>query len=103
MDVYIYAADIYCEDCGRAIRERIISEGNAPADYDDETSYDSDEFPKGPFSDGGGESDCPQHCASCGVFLENPLTSDGYDYVREQHAAHESEITAMWCEFYDVD
>lgn len=31
MDAYIYAADIYCEDCGRAIRKDIRRAGNAPA------------------------------------------------------------------------
>jgi len=29
MLVYIYAADIYCEQCGEAIRERITREGFA--------------------------------------------------------------------------
>lgn len=32
-------------------------------------------------ADGGGEADTPQHCANCGVPLENPLTSDGVHYV----------------------
>lgn len=31
MDAYIYAADIYCEDCGRTIRKDIRRAGNAPA------------------------------------------------------------------------
>ena len=37
----------------------------------------------GPLPDGGGEADTPQHCAHCGVFLENPLTQDGVKYVVE--------------------
>jgi hypothetical protein len=48
MKHFIYAADQWCEDCGNAIRDRIISEGKAPSNPDDEASYDSDEFPKGP-------------------------------------------------------
>lgn len=42
---------------------------------------DTDTFPAGPFADGGGESDSPQHCADCGLFLENDLTEDGLAYV----------------------
>jgi hypothetical protein len=86
MQVYIYQADIYCEDCGRKIRKRIKAEGNAPADPRDETTYDSDEYPKGPTADGGGESDKPEHCGACHCSLENSLTTDGVEYVLE-HAA----------------
>lgn len=97
MNAYIYQADIFCADCGRSIRKRIKQEGKAPADPRDENTYDSDEYPKGPYQDGGGEADCPQHCgagADClnamelggfkvGAWLENPLTADGVAYVRQ--------------------
>jgi len=59
---YIYAAEIWCDDCGEDIRRRLIAEGNAPDDIDDERSYDSGEFPK--YCDGEAESDCPEHCAA---------------------------------------
>ena len=114
MLVYIYAADIYCEQCGEAIRERIIREGFAPADPNDERSYDSDEFPKGPYCDGGGEADCPQHCGAgpqcvnaielndghkVGAWLENELTSDGVEYVCE--AIREGgEVAELWADYY---
>src|SRR5208337_1332878 len=79
MDAYVYAADIYCEDCGRAIKKGL------------EKSDDSDDYPQGPYPDGSGESDGPQHCgahAGClnamefagtkvGVWLGNPLTNNG--------------------------
>jgi hypothetical protein len=77
----MYAAALYCKACGEAIRERLTSEGKAPPDADDESSYDSDDFPKGPFYEGGGESDSPEHCDACHEFLENPLTHDGEAYV----------------------
>jgi hypothetical protein len=86
MDAYIYQADIYCEECGEGIREELDKAGQAPRDPEDESSYDSDQYPKGPYAEGGGEADTPQHCASCGVFLENPLSSDGEDYIRERIA-----------------
>jgi len=84
MNVFIFAADMHCEDCGNAIRKDLIVEGLAPADPDDEHTYDSDDYPKGPYPDGGGEADYPGHCGSCGVFLMNPLTGDGYEYLRAQ-------------------
>jgi hypothetical protein len=134
MDTYIYQADIYCEDCGQAIIDRLRAEARDKAslqvqatatalesqygidpdkfpkffdmleraafrqlacDTSDESSYDSDEWPKGPYGNGGGESDCPQHCGDCHEFLENPLTPDGYQYVRENYCA-------QWDSFYDI-
>ncbi len=66
MNVYIYNADIYCEDCGEAIRQQLYQDPSAcvPINRDDEESYDSDDFPKGPYPDGGGEADYPQHCGA---------------------------------------
>ena len=107
MNAYIYQAALYCEDCGRAIRKRLRQEGKAPDD-------DSDNYPKGPFGDGGGESDCPEHCAAyddclnaidlpdgrkIGAWLENPLTGDGVNYVREAIAAG-GEATKLWGQWY---
>ena len=76
MQVYIYKANIYCEDCtfdiDKDVSQRLIAD-----------TGDSNNFPQGPYANGGGESDTPQHCATCGLFLENPLTSNGYDYVKQ--------------------
>ena len=84
MQVFIFQAALLCEACGEAKRAALIGyfrdNGGAP---DDESSYDSDDFPKGPYREGGGEADTPQHCDSCNTFLYNPLTGDGYRYVRE--------------------
>jgi len=121
MQVYFYAADIFCKDCGEKIREDITEEGFAPPDVDDESSYDSGEFPKGPYPDGGGESDSPQHCGSgsdcpnaiefavdscgfgdgikVGCWLENELTGEGVEYVKE--AIREGgEVAELWAEYY---
>jgi hypothetical protein len=84
MDVYLYAADLFCEDCGDKIKASLA----AQADPDNESTWDSDEYPKGPYAEGGGEADSPQHCDDCGVFLENPLTNDGARYVVEQCEAY---------------
>jgi hypothetical protein len=83
-DVYIYQAALLCSDCGETVIKELTADGEAPANPEDESSFDSDEFPKGPYPDGGGEADSPQHCDHCGTFLYNPLTGDGYAYLRAQ-------------------
>lgn len=90
--VYLYQASLLCEDCGEEIRADLRKSGKAPDDEDDDESFDSDDFPKGPFADGGGEADGVQHCdsnAKCrnsitlpcgskiGAWLGNDLTDDG--------------------------
>ena len=45
--------------------------------FTSESHYDSDDLPKGPYAEGGGEADTPQHCEGCAQFLGNPLTVDG--------------------------
>jgi hypothetical protein len=96
---YIYNADMFCDDCGEEIENDFLRDARRAVglvtpvgfaygdddfelsfDPDDEGSYDSEEYPKHYSS--GAESDCPQHCGECGVFLENDLTTDGADYVR---------------------
>lgn len=101
---YIYQADLWCDDCGEMIRERITREGFSPTDPNDENTYDSDEFPK--YSADPGPSDSPCHCAAgrqcvnrfrIGVrggevkrggqivpaLVGDVLTSYGVQYVRE--------------------
>jgi len=72
-DVYIFQADLLCAECGEAACNRIESEGHSPSNPADETTYDSDEYPKGPYPHGGGESDHPQHCGHCSTPLDNPV------------------------------
>jgi hypothetical protein len=56
--------------------------------FTDENDYDSDDLPKGPYPNGGGEADTPQYCDGCGILLENPLTQAGYRLrQREAHRA----------------
>ena len=94
---FIYCADVYCDDCGNAIRHRLTDEGKAPADPANEWSYESDDFPKCANDDD--ESDTPQHCAvgeNCinairigdsgndrVGFLFGELTYDGIAYVED--------------------
>jgi hypothetical protein len=109
--MYIYAADVWCDDCADKIKAAMRADGSADAmiangaDLDDDRTYDSDEYPKGPFGDE--ESDCPEHCADCREFLENSLTTDGADYVRdtvrEDIATGDLDSIAIteWMPYYD--
>jgi len=99
MDAYIYQAALLCEGCGLDTR-RLLRSDLKP------NTGDSDDFPQGPYGDGGGEADCPQHCGMCNEFLENPLTSNGYAGLR---AEIEFSVTPpnlpgpalkMWADFY---
>lgn len=93
-DAFIFQAALYCDDCGERIRAELTADGKAPADIENESSYDSDEFPKGPYSDAGGESDSPEHCAGCHVFLDNSLTDAGVEYVLEHLESEAADLTA---------
>lgn len=92
MDAYIYQAAYYCPDCIEKIKARLKSKGKKPADPDDERSYDSNQWPKGPLADGGGESDRFEHCNACHVFLDNALTGDGVKYTIEQLAEYVDDV-----------
>lgn len=114
MDVYAYQADLYCLDCGNAIKKDLKRGGAVD-------EGDSDGFPQR-FVDGGGEADTPQHCgnlADClkaidlgtgfpiGAWLENPLTEDGIKYVAENLAenflipnSHKVRVANLWRQLY---
>lgn len=97
---YVYCADIYCGVCGKEIIEDCKDVHEIDRDC-------TDSFPQ--FDDSSGEADCPQHCGECGVFLENPLTTDGYEYVKEavlndlKASNLESIAVTEWGPFYDIE
>ena len=94
---YVYNAALICKSCGERRIKRLTDSGIA-------NDGDSDRFPQGPYSDGGGESDTPQHCGNCGVFLENFLTSDGVEYVTQavNSADGDADVLTVWSEFYGI-
>ena len=108
---YIYCADIFCDSCGETIREALTEGGFAPADPEDEWSYDSDEFPKHAGDDE--ESDSPTNCGAGERCLEaeellcgfrfgkqfGELTEDGVTYLRET-IARGGEVAEFWADFY---
>lgn len=131
-----YKADIYCDDCADKIKRRIFIElfagskfegGNGEQTPDgsrdissfdtvddlsdylgkmDEREYDSGEYPK--YCSGSEAADSPLHCGDCGDFLENPLTTEGEDYVRttNQHAIACDDdycLSHEWMDFYNLN
>ena len=109
MQAFQYKAAWLCGECGE--REREWLQGTAAA-----SSRESDVYPQGPYGDGGGDADTPNHCDDCDVFLENPLTEDGNEYVREAYAEARDKVsldgvpdkgqwsigvTQMWANHYD--
>lgn len=114
MNAYVYNGDLWCEQCGEAIRHTLAGKGKAPASPDDETTYDSDDYPKGPYPNGGGEADCPKRCASgmvcanaytlssgqkIGAHLGNALTADGVEYVRKA-IGQGGAMAHLWASLY---
>jgi hypothetical protein len=102
---YIFRAALLCQHCGKVACQTVPKP--AGMDPNNEASWDSDDYPKGPFIDGGGEADSPQHCDFCGEFLGNPLTPDGDRYVLDalrEHAEHgrgDPAVLAEWRDHYD--
>lgn len=98
-DAYVFQAALYCAPCGEAIAKRIDKDsGRGP------WCEDSNYYPAGPYPDGGGEADSPQHCDACREFLRNALTDDGRAYVRERMADGPADGIArtVWAEFYGI-
>lgn len=100
MEAYIYQAALLCEDCARKTQSEWFARNPGAKSAPE----DSDQYPQGPYSDGGGEADSPCHCDHCRVFLENPLTGDGYEYVLERLQLPGDVATLeQWRAFYGDD
>jgi len=92
-ETYIFNAALLCEECAEELMTKLRNEGKP-------NTGDSDDYPQGPYPNGGGEADCPQHCDSCLMFLENSLTSDGENYVREAVEEGSKTATEVWKPYY---
>ena len=114
---YIYQADTWCDSCGEAIKARLLADATLEekANWQDETCYDSDEYPKWMNDDE--EADTPQHCAAgpdclecevicngikIGALLSTSLTGDGVKYVKGYVADDpDSEVVQFWKERFN--
>lgn len=95
MEAYIYQSVFLCSDCALPLERGLEDLGMTD-------NGDSNTYPQGPYSNGGGEADYPQHCASCNKFLENPLTTEGVAYVRAAIAEGTGDVLATWADFYSI-
>lgn len=93
IESWSHNASLYCDDC------RPDNGCKDPEGCDD-----SECCPQPNFSS---ESDSPDHCSACNEFLQNALTGNGMDYVREMlsepHLIGESQVRAEWRDFYELD
>lgn len=110
---YIYQADVWRDSCGEHIKAELTRENEAPEDAENESSFDSDEYPKH-YDAENEESDGPENCADgrCGgfsnghsyvTFLQNQLTQEGYKYLKEMldgHGATLPEFAKEWADYY---
>ena len=124
MDAYIYRAALWCGPC--VIKALVAARKAAPGAIDmsaadalqqiasangftSESDYDSDDLPKGPITEGGGEADTPRQCEACRRFLANPLTGDGLIWVEDairdclttrKATAPTTDTLNEWADFY---
>jgi hypothetical protein len=113
MKVYVYNAALLCAECvDRDWITTLEPDGTASG------AFGPLRMPQGPYPDGGGEADTPQHCDTCNEFLENPLTDDGREYVRAEIALYDGPLARpsmqhwanwrddnainVWREFYEI-
>lgn len=96
--MYLYQADAFCDDCGAAIADELPT----PEGFPNESAWDSNEYPKGPYTEGQESADCPQHCAHCEALLDTGLTDYGVAYVADALVAWDGrpEILEQWAELY---
>lgn len=121
---YIYDVDVWCRDCGDAIKAHIREHEpeRVPKDELDEGSFDSGDWPKA-YDPESEEADSPTNCGSetCGgtywvtvagvekalsygKFLENRLTQAGYKNLKamldEYTDSNIPPYAKEWAEFY---
>ena len=89
---YAYNADTYCDDCAAKIVEACDNEGC-------EDTGDTNDYPQYCFSN---ECDYPDHCADCDEFLENDITTDGVDYIKERYA-DDPDAYQEYVDFYGIE
>lgn len=119
-ETFVFKAALWCESDGRAIRKEIERSGKSP---EDQKHADSDDWPAGPYPDGGGEADSPQHCdagetcleaiklpygGKIGAWLGNDLTEEGVDATLEmvrddlnRADEHARQVGRLWRRLYD--
>ena len=103
--MYLYRNDLYCDECAKKLKKNIGICSN-PHQSEDQILYPQQVEPS--------EADSPQHCGSLGrclnaidingteigAWLENPLTSDGEQYVIDSVLDSDGICKELWKELY---
>ena len=99
IQAWAYSAALFCCHCAeQAYGKEALSNG---------TARDGEGNTPSPVFVDSSEADSPQHCDSCGEFLENALTDDGVEFVADSIAAclydamGNRAIVQQWASFYD--
>jgi hypothetical protein len=107
MKIYMWSADLYCGPCGEAIAATLPDPDAWEREHPDSNSYCEIFGEPVGYDSSEGESDTPDHCGECEIFLERNLTEEGVRYVRD--AIRElalgygrDEIVQQWAEFYGI-
>ena len=82
MNAYVYQAALLCESCAKIILHDLDQTGARPSNPEDESSFDSDNYPKGPYPDGGGESDSRNvwHVSQCAGETRKAMRPDTHKH-----------------------
>ena len=94
---YIYQAGTYCQPCGMTLEQDMMQAGELRLDYND-----SDGWPQ-VASTLQGETDYPDHCAKCEELLGLNLTTEGYEYIKEQASHGITDTVQEWIDYYQVE
>ena len=94
---YIYQADTYCQPCGKTLVQDLMQAGELRLTYDDSNSWPQVE------STLRGETDYPDHCATCDELLGLNLTTEGYEYIKEQASHGITDTVQEWIDYYQVE
>ena len=92
---WAYDADLHCDDCARKAGMHV-----------DGAVDGAGEAPSPVLTDEQARADTPQHCGTCGTFLENPLTDEGVAYVIEalddhMYGGDRYAVLQTWADFYE--
>ena len=94
---YIYQADTYCQPCGKTLVQDLMQAGELRLDYND-----SNNWPQ-VASTLQESSDYPDHCAWCEELLGLNLTTEGYEYIKEQASHGITDTVQEWIDYYEVE
>jgi len=99
--MYIYNADLYCDDCGMNIIDKLTIKDSG--DSDDYPQYVDEDY---------SETDSPNHCGNgpdclaaetydgrkVGAYLNQCLTSEGQSYALSEFIESPNQLTLTWIE-----